>query len=406
MVSHEREHPFHPGEVVLLHGVFCRASHVTMGRARTVLKSSIGMRVAGGVERVLQQVDSIVEEEGVGVAHGHMQLPFKLWTKSAPVADEHRSKVVVVVPIGANLRIDRAGEWIEDLSRVTVGAWRRVNRLPDTPLVGGARVRPQGILRAVLWANIRQDAAVGLAVTRDGNFPEWTFAHEGIGVVVKIDILVSVEVDGIRAGGIRTVVTVGIENLRSKSLPAAGRTAIGCSRPALAYPTIGLLDHWDEFVIQCGTVRSHIGGVDRVGIVIVRIGILNVEKDDAGENACDPILIELVAVLGPQLLVAFGGGWWRRGKERYGSGEVCVVVVLKNHERIAGIGVLVEAVRQQNPGAKVHIATPKLAELVASESDEFEPFRGGTPGRNLDRILISARDGRDDLVERELDGRA
>jgi hypothetical protein len=51
-----------------------------VGLASTVLKSGVGVWVAGVVDRVLQQMDSIVEEESVGVARSHMQLPFQLWT--------------------------------------------------------------------------------------------------------------------------------------------------------------------------------------------------------------------------------------------------------------------------------------------------------------------------------------
>ncbi len=79
-------------------------------------------------------------------------------------------------------------------------------------------------------------------------------------------------------------------------------------------------------------------------------------------------------------------------------------MILVDDDGIFRFGVLVESVGKQNPSAEVHVATPESAELFATEPLELEPFCRGLLLCNNHRILRRSFNGRNDLVERELDG--
>ncbi len=69
-------------------------------------------------------------------------------------------------------------------------------------------------------------------------------------------------------------------------------------------------------------------------------------------------------------------------------------MAVKDHQRIAGIGVVLEAVRQQDVGAQVHGSAPEFAEQFALDADVFHvPGVGGW------------FDWRDDLIELDRDNR-
>ena len=184
------------------------------------------------------------------------------------------------------------------------------------------------------------------------------------------------EVDGIGAGGPGAVVEVGVEDLRGEGLPAAGAAAVGGAGPALADAAELLFDGGDEFFVDGGAVGAYVGGVDVVGVVVVGIGVLDVEEDDARERAGGPVLERIVAgsvaCVGSAVGAGLGQGWLMKGWRL----EAGVEVILIDDERIVGVGVLVEAVGEQDPGAEVDVAAPEFAELFAAEADVLEPLGG------------------------------
>jgi hypothetical protein len=108
-------------------------------------------------------------------------------------------------------------------------------------------VRAEHILEGELRAGVGDDRAVGLAVGGDGRLAEVAVQVEGVVVVVQVDPLIGVEVDGVGAGGVGAVVFVGIKDLRGQRLPASGRAAEGGAGPPLADAAILLLDRRNEF---------------------------------------------------------------------------------------------------------------------------------------------------------------
>ena len=123
------------------------------------------------------------------------------------------------------------------------------------------------------------------------------FEEERVLVVVEIDVREGVEVDRVGAGGKRAVVVVGIEDLNGQGLPAAGRAAIDEARPALADAAKLLFDRRDQLVLDGVAVGADVGRVHRVGIVVVGIGVLDLDDEHARKSGRDPLLIELVGLL-------------------------------------------------------------------------------------------------------------
>ncbi len=204
-----------------------------MRLAGTVLELGVGVGVAGGIERLLQQVDGVVEEVGVSVADCDMELALELGAECRPVALEDGVDVVMVMPVGDDFGVDLAGERVEGLGRVAVRADGREDGLPDGPLFGTPAVCAEDVLVAKLLLGGGDERAIGLAVATDGDFAEVSLADEGIGVVVEVDVLVGVEVDGIGTGSPGAVVHVGVEDLGGEGFPAAGGSAVGGAGPAL-----------------------------------------------------------------------------------------------------------------------------------------------------------------------------
>ena len=106
-----------------------------MRLARPILEGRIGVRVARLLERVLQHVHRVVEEVGIAIADGDVELAFELRAESSPIAREDRVEVVVIVPVRHHLLVDRARQRIDDLRRIAIGTSGRVDRLPDIPLL-------------------------------------------------------------------------------------------------------------------------------------------------------------------------------------------------------------------------------------------------------------------------------
>ena len=239
---------------------------------------------------------------------------------------------------------------------IAVGACGREDGLPDVPLLGGAAVGAEDVFVGEFAAGGGDDGAVRLAVGGDGDLAEVALADEGVGVVVEVDVLVGVEVDGVGAGGLGAVVEVGIEDLRGERFPSAGGTAEGGARPALADAAILLLDGGDQLVVDGGAVGADVGGVDDVGVVVVGVGVLDVDQDHARQAAVGPVLKEA----GSRAAAAAAGRLDRVAVGGEGAGPMpAVEVILIDDEGIFGVGVFVEAVGQQDPGAEVDVAAPE-----------------------------------------------
>ena len=171
------------------------------------------------------------------------------------------------------------------------------------------------------------------------------FAVEGVLVVVEIDHGVGAEVDRVGAGDEGAVVVVGIENLHGQRFPAAGGAAVDEARPALADAAELFFDGGDEFGFDGVAIGAEVGGVHRVGIVVVRIGVLELHDQHAREVRAGPLLVELVrlflldaVVAGDVEALAVVGleiGIGRLGAEVVEVGDE---VIVKDDQRVVGSG--------------------------------------------------------------------
>ena len=80
-------------------------------------------------------------------------------------------------------------------------------------------------------------------------------------------------------------------------------------------------------------------------------------------------------------------------------------MILIDNQRIVGVGMFVEAIGKQNPGAEVYLLTPELAQHIALEAHVLEPFCGWFSLGDHFRVQVRAGDRGNYLVERELDRR-
>jgi hypothetical protein len=217
-----------------------------------VLECGVGVRIAGGLELLVEHVDGVVEKVGVGVAYGDVEFAFEFGTEGGPVALHDGGKVVVVVPVGEDFFVDGSGERVDDLGGIAIftGGWE--DCLPDIPLLGGAAVCAEDEFEGVFISGEADDGAVGFAIGGDWNFAEVAFAQEGVWVVIEVDVLVGVEVDGVRTGDEGAVVEVGIEDLGSEGFPPTCWSAEGGARPSLSDAAIFFLQNGDEFVVDGG----------------------------------------------------------------------------------------------------------------------------------------------------------
>ena len=146
------------------------------------------------------------------------------------------------------------------------------------------------------------------------------------------------EVDGVGAGGKGAVVVVRIEDLHGQRLPAAGRAAVSEARPALADGAKLLFDGRNQLVLDGVAVGADVGRVHGVGVVVVGIGVLDLDDEHAREAGRDPLLVELVglllldavvagqvealAVVGLQVRVGRGGAEVRRSRSTKWSWKI------------------------------------------------------------------------------------
>ncbi len=106
VLDHFRQYTLGPVGVVLLHCVFSRAACIAVRHARTILECRVGMGITCFLKLLVEQVYGIVEEVGIAIPDGDMQLALKLRAERGPVAFENCGEVVMIVPIRENFFVD------------------------------------------------------------------------------------------------------------------------------------------------------------------------------------------------------------------------------------------------------------------------------------------------------------
>ena len=248
----------------------------------------------------------------------------------------------------------------------------------------------------------RVDLAQPVAVAGAQDAAEGVRLPVGVLVLVEVDQAVGAEVDRVGAGGEAAAVFLGVEDLRGQGLPAAGRAAVEEARPPLALAAELLLDVGDQLVGDRVAVRPEVRGVHRVGVVVIGVGVLDLDDQEAREVVGDPALVEVVRffLLDPVVAAeveALGVVGLEVRVRRLGAkaSEVRGEVPVEDAQGVARLGVFVEALGQEHVGAEEHRPPPELAQQIALDADV------------LDELGVLRRlDGGDLLVERDRQDRA
>src|SRR5262245_13788128 len=340
--------------------------------AITVIHLAPVKRICRALQKLLDQVDGVVQIVIVHVAAVDVYLAFELRAERFPIALENVAEIVIVAPVFGDRTIYLAGHLVPDALRIAVGSHRRVNRLPDVPLIARPALRSQNQLLVIHLFERR--GQVSEIVAESGARRALPLALDVIGVIVFVDVYhrEGAKIDRIGTCRETSVEHIRVEHLGGQRFPAAGRAAVSEARPALPYAAELLLYVWDQLVIDSVAVWPQVGRIDRVGIVVVRIRMLNFDNDEALEVGADPVLVKLVGVLLLDFVIArdFKAldviGLQVRVRRRFAESPECVrEMAVKHHQRVTGFWMLVEAVWQQHACAEVHRASPELRQLLA-----------------------------------------
>src|SRR6185369_3873754 len=94
-------------------------------------------RILRSFQKIVDEVDRVVEIIVVSLADVNVNLAGKLWPKLRPIAFEDVAEIVIVAPVLSDRMIDLSRQLVPNRLGITVAADRRENRLPDVPLSTG-----------------------------------------------------------------------------------------------------------------------------------------------------------------------------------------------------------------------------------------------------------------------------
>ena len=126
------------------------------------------------------------------------------------------------------------------------------------------------------------------------------------------------------------------------------------------------------------------------------IGVGDLDDEEARETWRDPLLVEVVglllldAVVGREVeaVGVLGCEVWV-GRLSPKVRDIVRKVAMEDHQRVVGLGVLVEVLRHQHVGGEVDVPAPELRQAFAADADVADKLAVGL-----------GRDGRDLAVER------
>ncbi len=141
-------------------------------------------------------------------------------------------------------------------------------------------------------------------------------------------------------------------------------------------PPKSALDLGNQLPIDGIAIRAQVGGIHRVAVVIVRIGVLYLDHEEAREVRTRPLPVERVRLLLLDPVVARQVKAVREirfqvriRRRRAEFGNVVRKMPVENHEGISRPGMCREPLWQQHMRAEIHIAPPELREQLAADAD-------------------------------------
>ncbi len=255
----------------------------------------------------------------------------------------------MLAPVRGYRVVNVAGLLIEDGRGIAIFAHGAVDRLPDVVLLAGTAVVAQRGL-VLIHATLR-DCGVAEIVAHGRLLNRLVCAGKEVSVLltVEINVGVGVKVDGIRASCEGAVVVVRVKDLHGKRFPSACRAAGEEVRPSIRNRTELLHHRGHQLCFDGFTVRPKVCGIDCVGIVIVGVGVLHLDDEEARVVFCGPLLVEVIRFLLLDAVIAremkavrvVGLQLWIRS---FGAefSKAVVEVIVKKQQRKMGIRMFVE----------------------------------------------------------------
>ncbi len=102
--------------------------------ARLVINLAAVVGVLCGLQKIVDQVNRVVEKIVIGLADIDMNFSFEFWSQRCPVAFQDVTKIVVLAPVFGYRMIYFSGLLVPDRFGIAVAAGRRIHCLPDIPL--------------------------------------------------------------------------------------------------------------------------------------------------------------------------------------------------------------------------------------------------------------------------------
>ena len=144
-------------------------SRPAVGLSRAVEDRAAPGRVRRRREEVLQAVHGVVQEVGVHVADGDVDLSGELAADLAPALLKVGRQVRVFAPVSRDALVDRARLGVEERLEVAALPDRPVHRLPAVPVLAGAPARAEGALVLQLLLHRRAHDALRVALAGQGH---------------------------------------------------------------------------------------------------------------------------------------------------------------------------------------------------------------------------------------------
>src|SRR5262245_20447689 len=164
-------------------------------------------------------------------------------------------------------------------------------------------------------------------------------------VLVEIDHRVSAKIDRVRARNKGGVVEVRIKNLGRQRLPATGRTAIEEASPTRPEAAKTFLNLRNQLVVNGVAIRTNVGGVDRIGVVVELRRVLNLDDQKAREIRVGPglekaislFLLDAIVAMNPEALAVIRLQI-RFRRLRAEAGQIGREMAVKDHQGITRLG--------------------------------------------------------------------
>src|SRR6266542_614467 len=337
-------------------------------------------------------MNGVVQVISVHLAGGDVDLAGQLAADPAPVLLEIGGQVRMLPPVGRDAFVDRARLRIEERLEIAVLPHGAKDRLPAIPVLARVAVGTQGALVFQLLLHRRADDTLGVALARQRHAKKPRVPVPGVLPVVDVDDLEAVKVHRIGARRKSSAEVVGMEDLQRERLPSPRGPARENPRPGLADRAKVRFDVWDQLSQDHLTVRSVVGRIDRVGIVVVRRRMLERDVEHLRKPVGEPGFREFLPSPRP-LFLPFGCTGGQLDTLAEATGRPCREMSLLVVDRIRDALVLLIVARQEDRRPDEDGLSPELREKRALKPYALDVL---AVRRDLDR--------RDLLRERQAHG--